>query len=1691
MAIKIKIFIVGLLLIISNALFSQNFSNSWIQYGKPYFKINIGAAGLYEIKQSDLVTMGWSNIPMEQFQLWRNGKEQPLISSKISGVASNTDYLRFWGELNDGSSDTKMYLKPNYQLSDYYSLMTDTSAYFLTINAGTNLRYQISPNVISGNTLAPEPYFMNKRGIYYRNKLNPGYALPAGDIYVYSSSYDMGEGWTSADIYPAGPLNGTINNLNVYTGGPNATIDFGMAGSAFNSRKVKLTLNGTEIFNEPIAYLNHVKRQINDVPVSVLSASNAASFVTQNTSTVPTDRVVVSHISVVYPSKWNFNNQSDFYFELPPSVVGNYLEIENFNSGNTAPLLLDITNQKMYEGDISTPGKIKFALPPSTINVRKFRLVNISAGQIKQIPTPERRDFIDYSQATNQGDYLIISNPKLFNDGSGVNNVALYNDYRRSAAGGNYSSIVIDVNQLIDQFAYGIKKHPAAIKDFIAFAKNQFSITPKFVFLIGKGITYDDYTKNQSGQYADQLNLVPTFGSPASDVLLVSPYGSAVPTYPVGRLSSINGKEVGQYLEKVKEYEAAQQSSVQTLENKSWMKNNVQIVGGKEVSESNLFQAYMNQYKKIIEDTLFGAHTELFIKTSNAAVQLIAGKRIEELFKEGISLLAYFGHSSANTLEFNLSDPNSYTNPGKYPMFYVSGCTAGNNYVYDSLRIKQNNTSISENFILAKQRGSIAFLASTHYGIPNYLNAYNVLMYKKLAAQNYGQSIGEMIQKTVYDLNGNDESTYFFTRADYEENNLHGDPSLKLNPHPKPDYIIEEPLIKINPAFISVSEDKFVMDAKVFNIGRAVNDSIIFQVKRTYPNGSSETLLRKRIKAPNYVDSVRLVIPIISTRDKGLNKITVTIDADNEVDEMSKSNNSVTKEFYIFEDEARPAFPGEFAIVTDSKQKLYGSTADPFSTQKEYVMELDTTNLFNSSTKVSKTLLSTGGLLEFDPGITYTNNTVYYWRIANKPASGLPADYHWNVSSFIYLNGGSQGANQSHYYQHLVSDTQNISLTTERKWQFSKLMNTIGARNTVYPTGGQEAPDHSSNINGLTFASGLCYRNTTNTIIFNVIDPLTLKPWKNDMNSPKYGSNAICDPSRLSNFAFDISTPSKRNVAKQFLDLIPTNFIVIARNVVEPNEPTQVFANTWKKDENTYGANNTMYALLKNQGFNDIDSFSRPLAFIFMYQKNNASFGPTSLFTKGINDKIDVNVHYVSSDSIGFITSPKFGPALDWKQLNWDGRNLDATNTDATNIEVIGFDPTGNKTVLMNVNNTQRTVDLSSLNAKQYPYLQLRMRIADSIQFTPFQLDYWRLHFTPAPEGALNPKLFLSSKDSLDQGEPLNFGIAFQNISKTAFDSVKVKMVLIDKDNVSHSLTIPKQKPLAVGDTILLKYNIDTRNYSGKNTLLVDFNPDNDQPEQQHFNNFFYKDIYVKPDVFNPLLDVTFDGVHILNRDIVSAKPQILIKLKDESKFLALNDTSLFKVQIRYPDGNLKTFRFDNDTMRFIPADLSTGKNTATIDLRPALAGEDAEYELMVTGKDAMGNPAGELDYRINFKVMSKPMISNFLNYPNPFTTSTAFVFTITGSEVPQNIRIQILTITGKVIREITSQELGPLHIGRNITDFKWDGTDMYGQKVANGVYLYRVLTNLNGASLGKYKADGDDTDKYFIKGYGKMYFMR
>ncbi len=72
-----------------------------------------------------------------------------------------------------------------------------------------------------------------------------------------------------------------------------------------------------------------------------------------------------------------------------------------------------------------------------------------------------------------------------------------------------------------------------------------------------------------------------------------------------------------------------------------------------------------------------------------------------------------------------------------------------------------------------------------------------------------------------------------------------------------------------------------------------------------------------------------------------------------------------------------------------------------------------------------------------------------------------------------------------------------------------------------------------------------------------------------------------------------------------------------------------------------------------------------------------------------------------------------------------------------------------------------------------------------------------------------------TGKDSVELGEQIQFGIAFKNISLTSFDSLKISLKIIDKNNVTHIIPFPKAKPLISGDTIKIVYNIDSKDYPG------------------------------------------------------------------------------------------------------------------------------------------------------------------------------------------------------------------------------------------------------------------------------------
>jgi Peptidase family C25 len=85
--------------------------------------------------------------------------------------------------------------------------------------------------------------------------------------------------------------------------------------------------------------------------------------------------------------------------------------------------------------------------------------------------------------------------------------------------------------------------------------------------------------------------------------------------------------------------------------------------------------------------------------------------------------------------------------------------------------------------------------------------------------------------------------------------------------------------------------------------------------------------------------------------------------------------------------------------------------------------------------------------------------------------------------------------------------------------------------------------------------------------------------------------------------------------------------------------------------------------------------------------------------------------------------------------------------------------------------------------------------------------------------------------------------------------------------------------------------------------------------------------------------------------------------------------------------------------------------------------------------------------------------LAHILNYPNPFTTKTKFFIEHNQCCTNLKVLIQIYTITGKVVKSI-NQTIN--NDGFRLDGIEWDGKDEFGDKLARGVYVYKVSVTDN-----------------------------
>jgi hypothetical protein len=1664
---------------VSNFAFAQVSleGNEWINYDQEYWKLKTTEDGIYRIRVAELQASGFpiAAVNPRHIQLFYKGREQAIrVEGEEDGRLDPNDVIYFYGRRNDGEQDAELYRPTDAQPHQYYNIYTDSAAFFLTYSKAGQMGKRIERASLGGTTIASLPAIDFSLAEILRIETGAFYAgisyTLSSITNIFMSWLDYGSAFVGSQIRKGQGRNHTLSGIsNVNTSGPKPTLEIMLVGR----NQVRHT---AQIFVGPdpsnlrligtMEYDNHDAARTNyTLEFSDLDLNSGQTIV----------RVFSSGVGV----SQDLNCPAYFLLRYPKLFSGSAREVMEIpNSTALSRLTLNDAENLFDVWDITQADNI-IALPIASAGTTRHigllanagdrRLLKSDVGEVKDIGLLEKISFepIDFEDYN----FFIITNKLLQVPAGGYQDpVEAYRAYRSSEAGGSYKAIVLEINDLYNQFSYGDPNAMAVFR--VVKAMYERSENP-LLFLVGKPMNPRLSPYRVGNTNPDNTDFVPTAGEPLSDNLYSLGLGGDpyIPVVPTGRLNARSAADVAAYLNKVIENEARPFTDLS-------YKRLLHLSGGTSQIELNAFKSFVDQFATIAEGPFLGAATTTISKRTTNTVELI---NVSQEVNEGVNLITFFGHSSADVADIDVGfvsdDGFGYQNKGRYPIMIVNGCDAGN--------YSTPNKTFGEDWIITPDRGAVGFLAHSHVGITPQLRRFTEIFYRT------GLTDSVFINKTVGDVVYEGFRQMITSRnrniadiAHVQQSNFQGDPALRLFRSDDPDYAVVGNEIHTRTfdgsPRVTLEMDSFQVAVPVRNLGRALFQQLEWRASRTLPDGRVEDAPLQVVENIFHKDTLYVNFRTQPGETSGTNTIQIALDPDGKLSELQKDNNVASFVFDIRRSGTLHIYPPPFGLESDAELSLRVQSSDLLGGERVFEIQLDTTRYFNSPAR-RQTLQNAEGQVQWDQNLSSmlspNDTTAIFWRsrFADPRAD---EDTTWTESSFTVIPGIQEGWAQVHPEQFTFNNSPGMVYNPQTKqWEFGGNTKSISIQ-----TFGGDHPDFGNLdvdviLNGLQLiisaSYGVCRTNTLNAIAFDQFST---------------------DPYRVLQYnAFEVNDPASCGRIPQVINNMTQSDITGGRRMIEnyisrvkDGDPVIFFSigtvqyGTWRDET---------YAAFESIGLdgNQVRALS-PGHPIIIFGRKGAALGEAQLITSSLAQPEQANLVFETilegKFGQGQFQTPPIGPAVAFDRLELQVENRDGNEQFSLQIE--GEKPDGQREPLFSRVQSESII-LNNVDTNVYPQIRLEGSFTNEISFNPALLRHWFVFYDAIPDGALFFRA-ASQGNEIVQGTPYAYPMEFVNISSGFFqDSLRVEYTLVNQTSGTsqrEEMLIPAPAP---GASTPFEIPVNTLSMLGVNDLQVSVNLEL-QPERDYRNNILSLPgfLAVTPDQVNPLVDVAFDGQYIMDGDLVTSSPLIRIEIKDDNRFIQKADTTGISLAIRRPCSScgFEPIRFSDARLQWFPAD---GQEPYRIEYRPEFQ-EDGIYALQVLASDAAGNPSSAEPFLINFEVSTQSAITHFYPYPNPFSTQTRFVFTLGGSEIPDQISIQIMTLSGKVVREINMDELGPIRIGNNISEFAWDGTDSFGDRLANGVYFYRVRVIQGGEEMARRESAGD---RAFNKGYGKLYILR
>ena len=1666
-------------------------ANYWYDPNKDYYKIYLSEKGVYRLTYDLLVSenLPLNNVDIDKIQIFNNGIEVPLFikDTDINHFFNSGDYLEFVGFPPQPSPHSALNIY-NVQNVYWFSYEADSTGKRYVEKDGTPA-FWFNSFSVTQNTIHYEVDSLYERLGHASNDQR--------DYWFWGKS--SGTNGILANLFsgpfPSLPRIDPMATL--------ITLRVNMHGMTTNQcinpdHKVKISMTsqlvGEHTWDGPNSSTFQTQVDLSQIHIFPQNNLQVAAYgdigiCPNDTNAVPNDEIRVNWFEIDYPQELR-TYENWLTFKSPPNIF-NKTRFQVFNwQRDNIKIFIPQRSEMIINADITNDQYKSVLFVDNLFAQMEYFCV---AEDYFLLPDSIKKDnnVSNLRNITNGVDYLIITENSFSNSANELAEFRRYNFPDTSIASPRIS--VVEIQDIYDEFSYGLLD-PYAIKNLISYIFNNWT-SPAISYVVLFGDMSYDYRKLSS---LNRPNFIPSipyharpYGQAASDNNFVAIVGTddVLPDLAIGRISCETVDEAEILVNKILNYPDDN--------GKAWKQNILLMSSGQNLQDENYFQ-FNNS--NIFLDNVFlkpnGLISAKIFRFPNDSTQIPFqgdGPEIRAGFNSGAVIASYYGHGGGYQwdLVFNNDDIYLLQNGGRLP--FVSSVTCYTAHF-------DNQDVFGEQFNKVPGKGSIAFWGSsglTFWSAGKSLN-------EKFFNQVFNNKI-YIIGKAI--LNSKSYSGGSISESQIALLTLLGDPVLKLALPDKPDFVVKSSDISINPKN-PLKNDTIAVSVKIKNLG------IIFPGDSVSVNLKVSDIDTSYSVDTVWVGSFGEIDSVIFrwTPQKGAYfNLEISVNQVNPIEENDISDNYANSSFVVYDlGEPNIIKPIDGFIFNKDSVEFVFSDAGYYSlTDLKYYIEIDTTINFKEPIIKSDLLSPNDGKLVW----TINSLTIghYFWRtriinaddssrwseirvftildssklgyyisdILLKSLSQMNVNYIDSLKSLIintYPLPPRPANNKllDFYDISLPNDLHSISaITTDGSYFYIGHLAYYAGPSKIYKFGtgldGTIAGQNYGEIPGILvpiWHSIFYYEDNSGGNLYiatgDAYSLLKVNPVSGDTSRVAVPDGLInSSDSKVHNGAFYINTDGRyvynvsyidengnfkyrlrtldplNNWSKIKEDLTPSgtsygNFtgFFVAENYFYPYENYQ---EGWMRRINL---NSGIY----EEEWRSFEPYQGFYAWSYDWS-NDIVYG--SVFQTNFTPKI---AKFIGKyfDAIGNIRSSVVGPSSKWNDFSY--KINDFGNGGSYSIFVNGLNNITKIWDTLAINPTTY-FDLGFVDPNLYPFIKVQINLVDSSYGTvnPIQIKNVGISYIPLPELLIARKNIISEPDTVLQGLSIILKTQISNIGYNQTKNVIIDYYISENENQFDTVLFSNKTDILPFSQVELVDTIDTTPYLFRNFIKAKINYDG--REFNTFNNSSENTFFVARDSTNPLFNITFDGREIINGDIISSEPEVIMTLEDNSP-LPLTE-NLFTIL-----HNNKSLRFSNsaDSLRF---EYTPHPNSrAVITWTPKL--EDGEHTLSIFAKDSSGNPFSSSNSTYKFSVYNNPNLLQVYNYPNPFKDNTHFTFELRGINPPEEFKIKIFTVAGRLIR-IIDVPISSLHIGFNT--IAWDGHDEDGDEIANGLYFYKIIS--------------------------------